>query len=110
MKYESYVPFPENEYPTIEKFPLDILATTNEIKEELKYGELDIEKALESHEYKKKILEKKYRELLQKEREIEYCYNDMIEAEKKKNEILQWELGILTHQRSSALKDIDNIK
>lgn len=110
LKYESYVPFPENEYPTIEKFPLDILATTNEIKEELKYGELDIEKALATHDYKKKILEKKYSELLQKEREIEYCYNDMIEAEKKKNEILQWELGILTHQRSSALKDIDNIK
>ena len=110
LKYESYIPFPENGYPVIENIPLDLLATTSEIKDELKAGELDIEKAIQSHDAKKKLLEKKYSELLQKEREIEYCYNDMIEAEKKKNEILKWELGILTYQRSNALKELDKIK
>ena len=55
------------------------------------------------------ILEKKYRELCNLEREIEYCRKDILEQEKIKNDILKWELDVITHQRDATIQKIESI-
>ena len=55
------------------------------------------------------ILENKYRELCNREREIENCRKDILEQEKRKNDILKLELDIINHQRYATIKKIESI-
>ena len=35
---------------------------------------------------------------------------DILEQEKRKNEILKWELALISHQRNNTLKQMEKIK
>ena len=69
----------------------------------------DIQRQLMMNDDYKIILENKYRELCNREREIENCRKDILEQEKRKNDILKLELDIITHQRDATIKKMESI-
>ena len=69
----------------------------------------DIQRQLMMNDDYKIILENKYRELCNREKEIENCRKDILEQEKRKNDILKLELDIITHQRDVTIKKIESI-
>jgi hypothetical protein len=109
--YEPYIPqeqkdkyrpinLTNNFYDVLEKMKNDFL------KGNLDY---DIGRQLMMNDDYKIILENKYRELCNREREIENCRKDIIEQEKRKNDILKWELDIISHQRDNTIKKVEAI-
>ena len=109
--YEPYYPQEEkdkyrtfnltnNFYDAIEKMKNDIF------KGNFDY---DIQRQLMMNDDYKIILENKYRELCNREKEIENCRKDILEQEKRKNDILKLELDIITHQRDATIKKIESI-
>ena len=69
----------------------------------------DIGRQLMMNDDYKIILENKYRELCNREREIENCRKDILEQEKRKNDILKWELDIISHQRDNTIQKVEAI-
>lgn len=110
MVYYAYVPFPDNEYPIMDKFPLDFLKTTQQLKDEIKSGKLDINEEVEYSDKKKKILDKKYNELLQREKDIEFAYQELLATQKEKNEILKRELDAILYKKEMVYNEIKRHK
>lgn len=111
--YEPYIPHTSStKYKTMTHLPMEFYTTMEQLRNDFYRGDLkvDIDQQLLQNEDYKTILEKKYRELCMREREIEYCQKDIIEQEKRKNEILKWELDLISHQRNNILKKMENIK
>ena len=108
--YKAYVPFPDNEYPVMDKFPLDFLKTTQQLKEDLVSGKLDVNEEIDFCDKNKKILDDKYKELQRREHEIEYCYQGLLETQKEKNSILKRELDMILHQKQKIFDEIKKIK
>ena len=104
--YKAYVPFPDNQYPVMDKFPLDFLKTTQQLKEDLISGKLDINEEIEFSDKNKKILDDKYRELLRRETDIEHCYQSILATQKEKNSILKRELDMIMHQKKKVFDEI----
>ena len=111
--YEPYVPHDScSKYKTMNYLPMEFYNTMEQLRNDFYRGDLnvDINQQLMQNDDYKTILEKKYRELCMREREIEYCQKDILEQEKRKNEILKWELDLISHQRNETLKKMENIK
>ena len=85
--------------------------TMEQMKKEIFRGDFnyDIGRQLMMNEDYKIILEKKYKELCNREREIEMCRKDILEQEKRKNDILKWELDIISHQRDHTIQKLEAI-
>ena len=111
--YEPYIPHDTcTKYKTMNNLPMEFYNTMEQLRNDFYRGDLDVDinqQLLQNDDYKA-ILERKYRELCMREREIEYCQKDILEQEKRKNEILKWELDLIAHQRNNALKQMENIK
>ena len=111
--YEPYIPHDScTKYKTLAHFPMEFYNTIEQLRNDYYRGDLNMninQHLMENDDYKN-ILEKKYRELCMKEREIEYCQKDIFQQEKRKNEILKWELALISHQRNTTLKKMENIK
>lgn len=108
--YKAYVPFPDNEYPVMDKFPLDFLKTTQQLKEDLISGKLDVNEERDFCDKNKKILDDKYKELQRREHEIEYCYQGLLETQKEKNAILKREIDMILHQKQKIFDEIKKLK
>ena len=111
--YEPYVPHDScSKYKTMNYLPMEFYNTMEQLRNDFYRGDLnvDINQQLMQNDDYKTILEKKYRELCMREREIEYCQKDILEQEKRKNEILKWELDLISHQRNETLKKMENMK
>ena len=111
--YEPYVPHNSStKYKTMTHLPMEFYCVMEQLRNDYYRGDLnvDINQQLLQNEDYKTILDKKYRELCMREREIEYCQKDILEQEKRKNEILKWELDLIAHQRNNTLKRMENIK
>ena len=110
--YEPYLPQElSDKYKTMSNLGNKFFDVVEKMKNEFMKGDLeyDIERQLMMNDDYKIILEKKYKELCNREREIEYCRKDILEQEKMKNEILKWELDIISHQRDATIKKIEAI-
>ena len=111
--YEPYIPHEScTKYKTMSHLPMEFYNTIEQLRNDFYRGDLNIDinqQLLQNDDYKN-ILERKYRELCMREREIEYCQKDILEQEKRKNEILKWELDIISHQRNATLKKMEKIK
>ena len=110
LVYHAYVPFPDNDYPIMDKFPLDFLKTTQQLKDEIKNGKLDINEEVEYSDKKKRILDKKYNELLQREKDIEFAYQELLGTQKEKNEILKRELDAILYKKEMVYNEIKRHK
>ena len=111
--YEPYIPHDSsNKYKTMTNLPMEFYDTMERLRNDFYRGDLnvDINQQLIQNDDYKTILERKYRELCMREREIEYCQKDILEQEKRKNEILKWELDIISHQRNATLQKMEKIK
>lgn len=111
--YEPYIPHDScTKYKTLVHLPMEFYNTIEQLRNDYYRGDLnmDINQHLMEKDDYKNILERKYRELCMKEREIEYCQKDILQQEKIKNEILKWELALISHQRNATLKSMENIK
>lgn len=111
--YEPYIPHEScTKYKTMAHLPMEFYNTIEQLRNDFYRGDLNIDinqQLLQNDDYKN-ILERKYRELCMREREIEYCQKDILEQEKRKNEILKWELDLISHQRNTTLKKMEKIK
>ena len=110
--YEPYIPQERcDKYKVISNLGNKFYDVIGKMKNEYARGELDydIGRQLMMNDDYKIILEKKYRELCNLEREIEYCRKDILEQEKIKNDILKWELDVITHQRDATIQKIESI-
>ena len=110
--YEPYMPQERcDKYKVINNLGNKFYDVIGKMKNEFMRGELDydIGRQLMMNEDYKIILEKKYRELCNLEREIEYCRKDILEQEKIKNDILKWQLDVITHQRDATVQKIESI-
>ena len=110
--YEPYLPQERSDkYKTMSNLGNKFFDVVEKMKNEFMKGDLeyDIERQLMMNDDYKIILEKKYKELCNREREIEYCRKDILEQEKMKNDILKWELDIISHQRDATIKKIEAI-
>ena len=110
--YEPYMPQERaDKYKSMNNIGNKLYDAVEKMKNEFNRGELeyDIGRQLMINDDYKTILEKKYRELCNLEREIEYCRKDILEQEKIKNDILKWQLDIISHQRNAAIKKIEQI-
>ncbi len=111
--YEPYVPHSSNtKYKTMTHLPMEFYSVMEQLKNDFYRGDLNIDinqQLIQNLDYKT-ILERKYKELCMREREIEYCQKDILEQEKRKNEILKWELDLISHQRNTTLKKMEGIK
>ena len=110
--YEPYMPQERaDKYKNMNNIGNKLYDAVEKMKNEFNRGELeyDIGRQLMMNDDYKTILEKKYRELCNLEREIEYCRKDILEQEKIKNDILKWQLDIISHQRNAAIKKIEQI-
>ena len=94
----------------MDKFPLDFLKTTQQLKEDLVSGKLDVNEEIDFCDKNKKILDDKYKELQRREHEIEYCYQGLLETQKEKNSILKRELDMILHQKQKIFDEIKKIK
>jgi hypothetical protein len=111
--YEPYIPHDScTKYKTLAHLPMEFYNTIEQLRKDYYRGDLnmDINQHLIENDDYKNILERKYRELCMKEREIEYCQKDILQQEKRKNEILKWELALISHQRNATLKNMENFK
>ena len=111
--YEPYVPHSScTKYKTMTHLPMEFYCVMEQLRNDYYRGDLnvDINQQLLQNEDYKTILDKKYRELCMREREIEYCQKDILEQEKRKNEILKWELDLIAHQKNNTLKQMEHIK
>jgi hypothetical protein len=105
-KYKPYQPFPVDQYPLIDKFPLDFLSTTAKIRE-------DLFKEEEQFEIKKNqinLIEKKFYDLAKKEELMQMTYASLIHKEKEKAEIYKKELDLILYQKSKFYDEIKNRK
>ena len=110
--YEPYIPQERcDKYRGMSNLGNKFYDVIEKMKNEINNGEFeyDIGRQLMMNDDYKIILEKKYRELCDREREIEYCRKDILEQEKRKNEILKWELDVISHQRDATIKKIEGI-
>lgn len=111
--YEPYIPQSScTKYRTLMNLPMEFYNTMEQLRNDYYRGELDLDinqKLIQNYDYKT-ILEKKYRELCIRDKEIEFCQKDILEQEKMKNEILKWNLDIISHQRNMTLKKMEEIK
>ena len=110
--YEPYLPLERcDKYKSLTNIGNKFYDVIEKMKNELNRGELeyDIGRQLMMNDDYKIILEKKYKELCNLEREIEYCRKDILEQEKIKNDILKWQLDIISHQRNATIKKIEQI-
>ena len=108
--YEPYTPHDScTKYKTMNHLPMEFYHTMEQLRNDFYRGdlEIDINQQLLQNEDYKTILDKKYRELCMRKREIEYCQKDILEQEKRKNEILKWELDLISHQRNNTLKKLE---
>lgn len=111
--YEPYIPHSSNtKYRTMTNLPMEFYNAMEQLRNDFYRGDLnvDINQQLIQNDDYKTILERKYKELCMREREIEYCQKDILEQEKRKNEILKWELDLISHQRNATLKKMEGIK
>ena len=110
--YEPYMPQERpDKYRTMSNLGNKFFDVMEKMKNEFNRGDLeyDIGRQLMMNDDYKIILEKKYKELCNREREIEYCRRDILEQEKMKNNILKWELDIISHQRDATIKKMEAI-
>ena len=110
--YEPYLPLERcDKYKSLTNIGNKFYDVIEKMKNEFNRGELeyDIGRQLMMNDDYKIILEKKYKELCNLEREIEYCRKDILEQEKIKNDILKWQLDIISHQRNATIKKIEQI-
>ena len=110
--YEPYIPQERcDKYRGMSNLGNKFYDVIEKMKNEISNGEFeyDIGRQLMMNDDYKIILEKKYRELCDREREIEYCRKDILEQEKRKNDILKWELDVISHQRDATIKKIEGI-
>ena len=98
-------------YKSISNNNTEFYGVIEGLKNEINRGDMeyDIGRQLMMNDDYQMILEKKYRELCNLEKEIEYCRKDILEQEKRKNEILKWELDIISHQRDNTIRKIEAI-
>ena len=110
--YEPYIPQERcDKYKVISNLGNKFYDVIGKMKNEYARGELDydIGRQLMMNDDYKIILEKKYRELCNLEREIEYYRKDILEQEKIKNDILKWQLDVIAHQRDATVQKIESI-
>ena len=109
--YEPYYPQEsKDKYRTI-NLTNNFYDAMEQMKNDIFKGnfDYDIGRQLMMNDDYKIILENKYRELCNREREIEQCRKDILEQEKRKNDILKWELDIIAHQRDATIKKMEAI-
>ena len=109
--YEPYYPQEsKDKYRTI-NLTNNFYDAMEQMKNDIFKGnfDYDIGRQLMMNDDYKIILENKYRELCNREREIEQCRKDILEQKKRKNDILKWELDIIAHQRDATIKKMEAI-
>ena len=109
--YEPYYPQEsKDKYRTI-NLTNNFYNAMEQMKNDIFKGnfDYDIGRQLMMNDDYKIILENKYRELCNREREIEQCRKDILAQEKRKNDILKWELDIIAHQRDATIKKMEAI-
>ena len=109
--YEPYIPQEKKDkYRTI-NLTNNFYDALEKMKNDFFKGnfDYDIGRQLMRNDDYEIILENKYRELCNREREIENCRKDIIEQEKRKNDILKWELDIISHQRDNTIQKVEAI-
>ena len=110
--YEPYLPQERmDKYKPMNNLGNKFYDTMEQMRKEIFRGDFnyDIGRQLMMNEDYKIILEKKYKELCNREREIEMCRKDILEQEKRKNDILKWELDIIMHQRDHTIQKMEAI-
>ena len=109
--YEPYYPQESKDKYTTINLTNNFYDAMEQMKNDIFKGnfDYDIGRQLMMNDDYKIILENKYRELCNREREIEQCRKDILEQEKRKNDILKWELDIIAHQRDATIKKMEAI-
>lgn len=112
VKYKPHKPFPPNDYPKIDKFPLDFLKTIAELKESL-LDEASFSKTIDSFNERRdniQMLHKEFEDLRINEKELSECYGRMIRTEKEKTEIVKREFGLIMHNKKKVYDELKKSK
>jgi hypothetical protein len=104
--YKPYIPFPDKDYPNINKFPVDFLDATAKLKEDLFREELEFKEK----EKEIDIVDNKIKELLKKEEMMQKCYESLVHKEREKAKIYKQELDMIIYQKNKYYEEMKNKK
>lgn len=102
--YIAFSPF--YDYPITEKFQLDFIKVTTQLKDELNINDIMERDSMVTIDKKQKILEQKYKELCDNEKTIQYVYGDLIQFDKEKNELLKREYQLLRLAKENLFSEL----
>jgi hypothetical protein len=104
--YKPYIPFPEKDYPSIFKFPVDFLEATSQLKEDLFRQEMEFKENTKEVD----LIENKIQELLKKEELMQKTYESIIYKEREKAKVYKQELDMLVFQKEKYYDLMKNKK
>lgn len=105
---EPYQPGTTCDYPNICALPLKQVKAIEKINKEIHSDDfsVDISRQIMVKGDYKTVLEQKFKTLLNNERDIDLCKERILENEKRKTDVLRFELGMLAHQKGDVASRI----